>query len=44
VFDEGSQLLAERLGVLFVQIDLTLRTGEPEPQRLICWAPVQIVF
>jgi len=44
MFDVGGELLAERLGVLLVQVDLVLRAAEPEPQRLDCRAAIKIVF
>ena len=43
VFDERRQLLPERCGVLLVQVNLVLCAADPEPHRLICWAPVEII-
>jgi hypothetical protein len=41
---EGRELLAERPGVLLAQVGLVLRAAAPEPDRLICRAPVKVVF
>src|SRR5262249_60055739 len=42
--NERCQLLAERPGILLVQIDLVLGAADPEPQRLLGRAAIQIVF
>jgi hypothetical protein len=44
VLDEGGEVLPERAGVLFIQIDLVLHATKPEPQRLTSWASVKIIF
>src|SRR5437773_1882405 len=44
MFDVRSELLAQRRGVLLVQVDLVLRAADPEPQRLGCRTSVKIVF
>jgi len=38
------QLLAERLGVLLVQVDLVLRDAGREPHGLVGRAAIQVVF
>src|SRR6266516_1515443 len=44
VLDEGCQLLAERPGILLVQIDLVLRATDRESHRLLRRATIKIVF
>jgi hypothetical protein len=42
--NERRELRAKGAGVLFAQVDLILGTVEPEPQRLVRPAAVQIIF
>src|SRR6478672_8920370 len=44
VLDERCELAAQRRGVLGAQIDLIFRAIYPKPHRLICWAPIKIIF
>src|SRR5215472_5302589 len=44
VLDERRQPLAERAGVLLVQVDLVGRAADYEPHRLVGRAALQIVF
>src|SRR5262249_35831391 len=44
MLDEGCQLLAERPGVLLVQVDLVGRAAEPESHGLVGRAAIKIVF
>lgn len=41
---EGCQLLAEGPGIVRIQVDLILGAADGEPQRLLGWAPVKIVY
>jgi hypothetical protein len=44
VVDVGRDLLAEGGGVLRAEVDLVVGAVEPEPQRLVGWAAVKVVF
>src|SRR4249919_4033629 len=44
VFDERSDLPAERCGVLLARVDLVLGAAQPEPHRLIRRTAIKIVF
>jgi len=44
MFDVGRDLPAERAGILLIEIDLVVRAAQPEPQRLVCWASIKVVF
>jgi hypothetical protein len=44
VLDEECEFLTERPGVLLIQIDLVMHVTEPEPDRLIGRASVEIIF
>jgi len=44
MLDEGCQLLAERPGVLLVQVDLVGRAADGEPHCLVGRPAIQIVF
>jgi len=44
VLSQGCQLLAERPGIVLVQIDLVRGAADLEPHRLRCRAAVKIVF
>src|SRR5215510_11773606 len=44
MLEVGPELLAERSGVLGVQVDLTVGAIEGEPHRLLCRAAGQVVF
>jgi hypothetical protein len=44
VLDEGCEFLAERPGVVLIQIDLVLRATEAEPHCLTGRAPVKIIL
>ena len=44
MFDVGRDLPAEPAGILLAEVDLVFGAAEPEPQRLICWASIKVVF
>jgi hypothetical protein len=44
MFDVGRDLPAERTGILLAEVDLVFRAVEPEPQRLVSWAAIKVVF
>ena len=44
MFNVGRDLPAEPAGVLLAEVDLVVGAAEPEPQRLIRWASIKVVF
>jgi hypothetical protein len=44
VIDERRELMPEPARVLGAEVNLVLRTAQPEPQRLVCGTPVKIIF
>jgi len=40
----GRDLPAEPAGILLAEVDLVVGAAEPEPQRLIRWAAIKVVF
>jgi len=44
MFYVGRDLPAESDGILLIKVDLVFGAAEPEPQRLIRWASIKVVF
>jgi hypothetical protein len=44
MFDVGRDLPAELAGILLAEVDLVFGAAEPEPQRLIRWASIKVIF
>jgi hypothetical protein len=44
VFDVGRDLPAEPAGILLAEVDLVFGAAQPEPQRLLRWTSIKVVF